>query len=154
MGQNGPVQVQTVPLSDPRVVPLLSGLGREYDERYGPSDVMADAHPEQFEAPEGAFLLLIQDGVTVAGGGYRRVDAGTCEIKRMWTAPEHRRRGHARTVLTALQERARRAGYSCIRLETGPMQPEAVALYEGLGYRRIPPYGRYQEAWAFERALP
>lgn len=143
-----------VALSDPRVGPLLAGLSGEYEQRYGPTDVMADAHPEQFEAPAGAFVVLVEDEVTLAGGGFRRVDEQTCEIKRMWTAPGHRRRGYARTVLTELESRAAAAGYLRVRLETGPMQPEAVALYEVLGYQRIPVYGRYLEAWAFQRTLP
>ena len=63
------------------------------------------------------------------------------------------RRGHATTVLAALEELARQAGYTTLRLETGPAQPEAAALYGRRGYRRIPVYGRYPQALAFERDL-
>ncbi|HET6963516.1 MAG TPA: hypothetical protein VFH58_02015 [Acidimicrobiales bacterium] len=38
-------------------------------------------------------------------------------------------------------------------LETGPLQPEAAALYDGRGYKRIPKYGPYPEALAFETEL-
>ena len=44
---------------------------------------------------------------------------------------------------------ARRAGATRIILETGTEQPEAVALYRALDYRRIPPYGEYSH----DRAL-
>jgi len=36
-----------------------------------------------------------------------------------------------------------RNGFTTLRLETGTEQPEAVALYESLGYRRIPAFGEY-----------
>ncbi len=71
----------------------------------------------------------------------------------MWTAPEHRRKGLASTVLDTLEKVARDRGYSRLRLETGPAQPEARALYERRGYRHIPPYGRYEQATAFELQL-
>ena len=71
----------------------------------------------------------------------------------MWTHPAHRRRGHAMTVLAALEAAAGDAGYHTVRLETGPAQPEALALYERVGYRRIPTFGRYRDAIAFERPL-
>jgi ribosomal protein S18 acetylase RimI-like enzyme len=71
----------------------------------------------------------------------------------MWTSPRHRRRGHARTVLTALQDLGRERGYARVRLETGPAQPEALALYRQLGFAEIPLYGRYEVAVAFERSL-
>ncbi len=38
---------------------------------------------------------------------------------------------------------ARDCGWTTLRLETGPRQPEAVALYEGVGYRRIAAFGPY-----------
>lgn len=73
----------------------------------------------------------------------------TCEVKRMWTAAEHRRKGYASRVLTGLEDAARAAGYSTPLLETGPLQPEAIALYTARGYRQIPYYGRYPDARAF-----
>lgn len=34
-------------------------------------------------------------------------------------------------------------GYTAMRLETGNRQLSAIALYEKLGFRRIPPFGEY-----------
>jgi hypothetical protein len=39
------------------------------------------------------------------------------------------------------------------RLETGPLQPEAAALYGVRGYERIPVFGPYPDALAFEKPL-
>lgn len=140
-------------LGDPETQPLLAGLRREYRLRYGGSRELLSTRPEEFDPPGGGFLVLMDSDETVAGGGIREWAPGVCEVKRMWTAPEHRRRGHAFTVLRALEELAARRGYTRLRLETGPQQPEAVALYERAGYERIPVFGQYPQALAFEREL-
>lgn len=143
------MELRQVRLIDPLVAPLISGLTREYDVRYGETDEMATVEAEDFDPPAGTFLVLIDGGEVLAGGGLRRVADDTCEVKRMWTAAGYRRKGYASQVLTGLEDAGRAAGYSTLLLETGPLQPEAIALYVGRGYRRIPYYGRYSEALAF-----
>jgi GNAT superfamily N-acetyltransferase len=46
-------------------------------------------------------------------------------------------------LLAGLEDVARSRGWTVLRLETGPRQPEAIALYEGAGYRPIPAFGGY-----------
>jgi GNAT superfamily N-acetyltransferase len=128
---------------------VIRGLTREYDVRYGEIDEMATVDAEEFDPPAGTFVVLIDGGEVLAGGGLRRVADDTCEVKRMWTAAGHRRKGYASQVLTGLEDAARAAGYSTLLLETGPLQPEAIALYTGRGYHRISYYGRYPDALAF-----
>jgi GNAT superfamily N-acetyltransferase len=147
------MEIHQVRLSDPAIAPLLAGLEAEYEARYGPSDEMAAAGEAEFDPPTGLFLALVDDGIVIAGGGYRRLAPGRCEVKRMWTAPGRRRQGHASTLLRALEDAARTAGYTTLWLETGPAQPEAAAMYASHGYRRIPVYGRYRAALAFEKLL-
>lgn len=150
------MELRPVRLSDAEAGVLLAGLAGEYEIRYGPNDELTTTDDAEFEPPEGLFLVLTggEDGGTVvAGGGFRRLDLDTCEVKRMWTHPDHRRRGHGTTVLRGLEDAARAAGYATLRLETGPRQPEAEALYTSTGYRRIPVYGRYPTALAFELPL-
>ncbi|MFK4187230.1 GNAT family N-acetyltransferase [Streptomyces sparsogenes] len=126
-----------VPVSDPRVRPLLRELGHEYSTRYG-----KDAHAElarypdeEFTTPRGGvLLLLLEDGEPVAGGAFRRYDATTAELKRIWTHSAHRRRGLARRVVAELEREAAARGYRRIYLTTGPRQPEARGLYLATGY--------------------
>ncbi|WP_086559703.1 GNAT family N-acetyltransferase [Streptomyces africanus] len=135
-----------VPVSDPRVEPLLQELGDEYSARYG-----GDAHAEmarypdeEFTAPHGGvLLLLLERGEPVAGGAFRRYDAGTAELMgvppdgvwgRIWTHSAHRRRGLARRVVAELEREAGARGYRRIYLTTGPRQPEARGLYLATGY--------------------
>jgi GNAT superfamily N-acetyltransferase len=147
------MELRQVRLTDPLAAPLLAGLTREYDVRYGETDEMATVDSSEFDPPGGAFLALVDGGELLAGGGLRRMSDDTCEVKRMWTAPEHRRKGYASQVLTGLEDAARAAGYATLILETGPLQPEAIALYTVRGYRPIPYYGRYPTALAFSFPL-
>lgn len=147
------MELHQVRLSDPQVAPLLEGLAEEYEKRYGPGDEMTSVQEHEFEPPDGVFLALVENGAVVAGGGFRRFSRDTCEVKRMWTAPDHRCKGCATVVLDALEQEARNRGYASLILETGPAQPEARALYDRRGYNRIPTYGRYELATAFEHVL-
>jgi GNAT superfamily N-acetyltransferase len=129
----------------PAAAPLLAGLRNEYHRAYG-SGVAAELDlysPLEFLPPGGAFLIVEEDGATVAGGALRRLREGVGEIKRMWTSPSHRGRGHARRVLAALEQAAARRGYHTLRLETGNLQLAAIELYTSAGYAEITPYGRH-----------
>jgi GNAT superfamily N-acetyltransferase len=130
----------------PAAAPLLAGLRREYSIMYGP-EVAAelDAYTAyEFFPPAGAFLVLEADGITLAGGALRRYGPGVGEIKRMWTAPDHRGRGYSRRVLLALEETAVRRGYHTLRLQTGALQTAAIGLYESSGYERAAtPWGPF-----------
>jgi len=147
------VETRRVRIGDEVVRPLLAGLAHEYDTRYGENAEMARTAAHEFDPPSGLFIVLIDGVVTASGGGFRRHDATTCEVKRMWTHPDYRRRGLARRVLAALEDAAAEAGYERLILETGPRQPEAAAMYTARGYSRIEFYGPYSEALAFSLDL-
>ncbi len=144
------MELRRVRMDDPGVTPLLHGLAREYERRYGPNGEMTSVAPHEFEPPDGAFVVLVEGDLTVAGGALRQLAPRICEVKRMWTAPGQRRKGYASVVLDALEVAGRELGYSTLRLETGWAQPEACSLYRRRGYREIPSYGRYERATAFE----
>jgi GNAT superfamily N-acetyltransferase len=134
--------VLNLPMHDPRVRPLLDELALEYDARYGHRFGRGAAAEElnrypasEFQAPGGALLVVQENGVSVAGGAFRRYDADTAEFKRIWTHSAHRRRGLARLVLAELEALAGRRGYRRVYLTTGPRQPEAKHLYLNTGYQ-------------------
>lgn len=83
--------VQTTPL-DPRAGPLIDDLIREYDSRYGTyfdaggAATELNRYPaELFAPPHGNFILVLRGSETIAGGAFKRYDADTAEVKRMWT---------------------------------------------------------------------
>ena len=133
------------PLDSPAASELLNDLDLDLDERYGNSErVIADV--EEFEPPTGAFLVVYVEGEPVACGGFRRLDADTAELKRMYVRPAGRGRGLARRLLAELEQRAATAGYRTMWLETGVPQHEALGLYSSAGYEPIDPFGQFAGA--------
>lgn len=134
--------VLSLPMHDPRVRPLLDELAVEYDTRYGDlfgrkaaAEELNRYPADEFEGPGGALLVIQENGESIAGGAFRRYDAATAELKRIWTHSAHRRRGLARLVLAELEALAVDRGYTRLYLTTGPRQPEAKHLYLTTGYQ-------------------
>lgn len=65
------------------------------------------------------------------------------EIKRLYVEPAHRGRGLSTRLLTELEERLRGRDVHIARLETGIHQPEAMGLYQRMGYCERTPFGEY-----------
>jgi GNAT superfamily N-acetyltransferase len=138
-------QLRALPYSDPVAQDLVERVQLEYVERYGGRDA-AEVDPAEFEPPEGLFLVAEVDGEPVGCGAWRSVGGGVIEVKRMYVAPAHRRRGVAQLVLDALELSAARAGHGSVVLNTGDRQPEALAFYAHNGYCPLPGYGVYASA--------
>ena len=118
---------------------------------------LAEVAPADVAPPVGAFVVARLDGEPVGCGAIRRHADGVGEVKRVWVAPSARGRGLARALMARLEAEAAALGYRRVLLETGLRQPEAIALYTALGYRRRAPYGRYADSpltVCFERDLP
>ena len=62
-------------------------------------------------------------------------------FKRIYIAPEFRRKGVASAVITALEQDAAKHGFTKAILETARTTEDSAALYTKLGYRVIPYYG-------------
>jgi GNAT superfamily N-acetyltransferase len=133
------IEVRTVPSDAEAATALVAAMVDEVSQMYGRIDVPAapSATPADFAPPGGAFVVLYDDGAPVAGGGIKRLDDQACELKRMYVVPEARGRGLASTLLVALEDEARALGYAVARLDTGPQQPAAQAMYERAGYTPI-----------------
>jgi GNAT superfamily N-acetyltransferase len=118
-------------LSDPVARPLLDALELEYATRYrefrpnsaaSASEELVRYPAELFAPPDGAF---------------KRYDATTAELKRIWTHASLRRQGLARRVVQELEARALQQGYRRVYLTTGFRQPEAAGLYVNAGYEPL-----------------
>lgn len=88
-------------------------------------------------------VVLYENDVPIGCGAFKAIAADTVEVKRMYTLPAHRSKGHASRILTELEQWASEEGYSIAVLETGKRQPEAIKLYKKNGYSIIPNYGQY-----------
>ncbi|MGH3424228.1 MAG: GNAT family N-acetyltransferase [Nocardioidaceae bacterium] len=134
--------MRAVAYDHPDAAQLIARVQLEYTARYGtPDEGPADA--AQFVPPTGLFGVAYVAGEPVAMGGWRYHDGGVAEIKRMYVADGHRGRGLARQLLAWLESTAWAAGHSRLVLETGLVQPEAIALYRSSGYTDVPAFGYY-----------
>jgi putative acetyltransferase len=92
-----------------------------------------------------AFFVLRASGSPAACGGILLVDGAYGELKRMYVRPQFRGLGLAKQMVEQLADYAREHNIAVLRLETGIHQREAIGLYEGLGFYRIPPFGPYTD---------
>lgn len=133
---------------------LIKELSAELASLYQVSDGSAGFAPEDVEVPRAAFIIARIDGHPAGCGALRPLDETTVEVKRMYTRSEYRRKGVARAILVEIEKLAREFGYSSIKLQTGPLQPEAIALYEQVGYYRIPIFnGNWDQVLAFQKEV-
>jgi GNAT superfamily N-acetyltransferase len=134
---------------------LIEEMIGELAVHYGRIDTPGapSATPEEMWAPRGTFLVISREGRALAGGGVKPLGDDLAEIKRMYVRPGARGRGMARRLLGELEEAARELGYERARLDTGPRQPHAEALYRSAGYVEIADYNRNPAAsfWAEKR---
>jgi GNAT superfamily N-acetyltransferase len=138
----GELRFVAVDQDDVLAEPLLAELAVEYASRYGATEEavskwLRSYSAEEFAAPGGGMLVGLLDGRPITGGAFRRFDAETAELKRIWTDSRYRLRGHAKALLAALETEIAARGYRHVYLTTGDRQPEAEALYLSSGYRRL-----------------
>ena len=120
-----------------------------FDPRLSEAPTLAD-----FAPPGGAFLVIYLGKRPVGCGGFKRHSPDTAYLKRMWIDQGVRGRGLGRTVLTELEQRARRLGYRKVCLETHASLAEARTLYRSSGYGEVAAFNaeRYADHW-FEKTL-
>ncbi|NUO59641.1 MAG: MarR family transcriptional regulator [Hamadaea sp.] len=132
------IQIQPIPAGSAVARSCLHAYAEElshrFPEGYGPDDLL----------PASAFALFLvaSDGVSPVGCvGIRPLSRDIAEIKHMWVSPSARRLGVGRRLLAALESHAVTLGFTELRLSTHEALPEAIALYQALGFAEIPAYG-------------
>jgi putative acetyltransferase len=103
------------------------------------------------------FFVARCEGVAAGCGGVKWYTPDYAEIKRMYVRPQFRGLGLGRDILKRLEDHTARREIRIVRLETGVRQPEAIGLYERMGYRRIEPFGEYQPdplSLFYEKRIP
>ena len=123
---------------------LIGKLDREILRRY-PGGPIHGIDIDEFRAADGYFVVIREpaSGQPIACGAFRPVTPHCVEIKRMFVDEHFRRRGYAKQILIHLETVAKQRGFRGFVLETATGQPEAMGLYERLGYFRIPRFGSY-----------
>jgi GNAT superfamily N-acetyltransferase len=147
------IQFRTVDAGMAPASELIAAMVAEMLDLYADVGGIVPATVEDFAPPGGAYVVGFADGTPVCGGGLKRLDDEAAEIKRMYVVPDARRQGLARRLLAALEAAARERGYKIVRLDTGPRQSHAKALYTATGYVEVADYNDnpYAAYWGEKR---
>ena len=136
---------------------LILGHAAALGDVPGVARVRADAAslPGPYASPGGALHVATLAGKPPGCAAFRKLDDGTCEVKRMFVDPEFRKRGVARALMIRLFEEASRRGYRRLRLGTLHTMTAAQALYRDLGFVEIPRYraDEHTDTMFFEKNL-
>lgn len=101
--------------------------------------------PGNYAAPGGRLLLALHDNKAAGCVALKKIDHGSCEMKRMFVYPEYRGNRVGYLLGKAIIEEAIQIGYRNMKLDTSFRQVEAQKLYEAFGFKRIQPYYRLPE---------
>jgi GNAT superfamily N-acetyltransferase len=120
------------------IAPLLAELGYPTE----PEEVRARLARVVAGRATGVLLAEI-DGAPAALIAYQLIEhlerpQPTCRITTLVTAPDHRRRGAAATLLAAVEEIARETGCERLEVTTRPHRDDALGFYLDAGFEERP----------------
>jgi GNAT superfamily N-acetyltransferase len=122
---------------------IMHAASDELQQRYGGEGDNAHLSVDELRPPSGTFLVARHERQLVGGVGLRSISDPSlhvAEVKRLWVRPDLRRQGIALGLMNEVETSARDLGYVTLFLETGPAQPEALALYRSNGWTEIDEY--------------
>jgi len=142
------------PADAPAVRALVNEVLAEFALAPDPGRTDADLADLPAAYAGGCFDVLVEPGGGIIGCvGVYRIDAGTCELRKMYLRGEWRGRGLGRRLLEHGLACARRLGFRTVVLETATVLTRAVAMYERHGFRRYYPdhmSSRCNQAWRLQ----
>jgi len=128
-------------------------LDARFEVGFDPAiSIPADAH--ELVPPAGALIVARLGDKPIGCGALKFHGDAPAELKRMWIAPTARGLGVGRRMLHELEQYARSAGVTVVRLETNRTLTEAIALYRRSGYVEVAAFNDepYAHHW-FEKRL-
>lgn len=150
----------TISIEDPRsadgrwcIGQYFRELAERFESGFDPA-LSIPADEDELTPPQGLLLVARLREAPVGCGALRHHPDAPTELKRMWVAPKARGLGLGRRLLVELEQHARGAGVSTLRLETNKSLAEAIQLYRSSGYLEVPAFNDepYAHHW-FEKRL-
>lgn len=138
------MQIELESPDQPDVIALIAELDAYQDTLYPPESRHA-IDLASLKQPNVLFVVARDADARAIGCGAAVLHREFGEVKRMYVHPLARGRGVARRVLAMLEAGAAQRECDLLRLETGPLQPEAIALYAACGYVRRGPFAAYRD---------
>ncbi|MCS6549405.1 GNAT family N-acetyltransferase [Curtobacterium flaccumfaciens pv. flaccumfaciens] len=134
---------------------LTEVASRWYGRAATPAEVdrALDEEPyDDLQGDSGVFVIACDGEAAVACAGVR-FGGAIGELTKVFTLSEHRGRGVGSALLRHVEDVCRRRGITSLRLDTRAELAEACALYERLGFVRVPPFNDdpYSDRWYAKR---
>ena len=118
---------------------LADKLDEYYFEIVGPVQALYAEVNKPYNM--NGLCVVYEDEQPIGCGAWKQIDPTTAEITRIYVLPEHRRKGAASMIVTAMEEDAAKAGFRHFILETARTTMDSANLYFSLGYKEIDYYG-------------
>jgi len=97
--------------------------------------------PGEYAPPEGRLLLAEYEGQLAGCVALHKLEAGVCEMKRLYLRPQFRGKSLGRALADRIISEAREISYQRMRLDTvEPRMKDAVAMYRKIGFKEIAAY--------------
>nr|WP_223218015.1 GNAT family N-acetyltransferase [Rhizobium wenxiniae] len=123
----------------------MIGLSDDYMASLYPPEGNFAVDLDALSQPNISFLVARLDGKAVGCGGIKWFSDGSAELKRIFVHDDARGHGIGRKIMAELETLAAVRNVIRLYLETGPLNIEAVRLYEALGYQSCGPFADYEE---------
>ncbi|HTY00668.1 MAG TPA: GNAT family N-acetyltransferase [Bacteroidota bacterium] len=131
----------------PELVKIAQSLFREYADSIGVDLAFQDFARELEELPgkyaplSGGLFMAFVDNIPAGCVALRGLaPPGIAELKRLYVRPQARGLGLGRLLTETAVQRALKAGYRTIRLDTLSTMVSARQLYQRMGFKEIPAY--------------
>ncbi len=96
--------------------------------------------PDKYIEPTGCILLAEHESQIIGCVAVRRTQNFICEMKRLYVRPEGRGISAGRLLAEGIIHEAKTLGFKKMQLDTLQRLSAAMALYDKLGFKRIPSY--------------
>ena len=95
-------------------------------------------YKEEFSAPTRHFVVAVDEAQSIIGyAGVFAPGHAEADILTVGVVPQHRGKGVAKALMALITEWAKGQGSIAMMLEVKIDNPEAIGLYESLGYSKL-----------------
>lgn len=116
-------------------LPVFVSLDREL---FPYSPWSASQYKEEFSAPTRHFVVAVDETKTIIGyAGVFAPGHAEADILTVGVVPNHRGKGIAKALMALITDWAKAQGSTAMMLEVKVDNPEAIGLYESLGYSKL-----------------
>ena len=95
---------------------------------------------EKYSLPNGRLYIAYCDNQAAGCIALRQISKTECEMKRLYIKQQYRGHQIGRTLVETIINDAKEIGYQFMLLDTLPELKTAIALYDGIGFHRVPQY--------------